>query len=575
MQKACANTWCKKSFEITDDDLAFYEKVSPVFNGKKELIPPPTLCPDCRQQQRLAFRNERHLFRRVCDLSGENIISMYPPNAAFPVYSTESWWSDKWDARSYAREMDFSRPFFEQLHDLYMQVPRLQNVGTSDMKKLNSEYVNFAGWNKNCYLIFDSDYNEDCSYSNVIKHSKNCTDCSYVSSSELCYECVDCINCYGLQNSQRCSNCSSSTLLFNCSSCRDCAMCLNLVNKQYCLWNEQLTKDEFVRQSKELLQPENREELMKKFLDFSLRFPRKYCSILQSEDCSGDYISNAQRCSSCFNVGDAQDLHYCVSVYRAKDCADVSSFGEGIEQVSNSGTIGQGSFGIHFCYACVSSCSNLLYCLQCLQTKNCLGCVGLRNAEFCILNMQYSKEEYETLVPKIIEHMKATSLDSSDGSSAGYEWGEYFPLMMSPFGYNETVANEYFPLTKVEAIERGLQWRDDNDEVPQVRKIIPASSLPHSIEEIPDDILNWAIKCDNTNRPFRITKQELGFYRQLHIPIPHFHPDERHRRRIALRNPRKLWNRTCAKCQKPISTSYAPNRPEIVYCEECYLKEVY
>jgi hypothetical protein len=57
------------------------------------------------------------------------------------------------------------------------------------------------------------------------------------------------------------------------------------------------------------------------------------------------------------------------------------------------------------------------------------------------LNRQYTKEEYELLVPKIIEKMM------SDG-----EWGEFFPAILSPFGYNETVAQEYFPLTREELL---------------------------------------------------------------------------------------------------------------------------
>jgi hypothetical protein len=46
-------------------------------------------------------------------------------------------------------------------------------------------------------------------------------------------------------------------------------------------------------------------------------------------------------------------------------------------------------------------------------------------------------------VPQIIERMM------QDG-----EWGEFFPATMSPFGYNETVANEYYPLSKSEATEK-------------------------------------------------------------------------------------------------------------------------
>ena len=70
-------------------------------------------------------------------------------------------------------------------------------------------------------------------------------------------------------------------------------------------------------------------------------------------------------------------------------------------------------------------------------------------------------------------------------------------------------------------------------------------------------------------------KPELAFYRKMQLPMPHFHPDERHDRRMALRNPRKLWDRTCEKCRAAIETTYSPERPEIVYCESCYLKEVY
>jgi hypothetical protein len=488
---------------------------------------------------------------------------MYPSQTSFPVYSTASWWSDRWDARTYGRAVDLSRSFIEQLHELYVQVPRLQNVGSADMKAMNSEYVNYAGWNKACYLIFDSDYNEDCCYSNVIKHSKNCTDCSYVSHSQLCYESIDCTTCYELAHCQRCSNCSTSSYLLDCTGCRNCAFCCNLVNKQYCLWNEQRTKEDYERELARLrsLAPG---DLAEKFAAFTLRCPRKYCSILQAEDCSGDYITNAQRSHHCFNVGEVQDCTYCDSLYRAKDCMDVSSFGEGIEQVSNSGTIGHGGFAIHCCYDCVTNCSNLLYCLQCHQSKNCFACVGFRSGEYCILNKQYSREEYERIAPTIIERMR------KDG-----EWGEYFPVRMSPFAYNDTVAQEYFPLTREEVEERQWIWREQEDELPKVDRIIAANQLPPSIDEIPDDILNWAVSCAVTGRPFRITRQELAVYRQLKLPIPRLHPDERHRRRIALRNPRKLWQRKCANCEATITSSYSPERPEKILCEACYLKEVY
>lgn len=52
--------------------------------------------------------------------------------------------------------------------------------------------------------------------------------------------------------------------------------------------------------------------------------------------------------------------------------------------------------------------------------------------------------------------------------------------------------------------------------------------LPEDISKIPDDILNWAIECEVTKKPFRIIKQELEFYRKHNIPIPRRHPDQRY-----------------------------------------------
>jgi hypothetical protein len=83
--KTCKH--CGGVFPITDKDLEFYDKVSPVFSGKKYGIPTPTLCPDCRQQRRLSFRNERKLYKRKCDATEREIISIYSPDKPFKVSS--------------------------------------------------------------------------------------------------------------------------------------------------------------------------------------------------------------------------------------------------------------------------------------------------------------------------------------------------------------------------------------------------------------------------------------------------------------------------------------------------------
>jgi hypothetical protein len=188
----------------------------------------------------------------------------------------------------------------------------------------------------------------------------------------------------------------------------------------------------------------------------------------------------------------------------------------------------------------------------------------MKHASYCILNKQYSREEYEKLVPKIIEHMRRTG-----------EWGEFLPSPLSLFGYNKTTAQMYAPLSAEDARKRGWRWDEEEAPPPEVKKTIDARMLPDNQKDIPDDILNWAIRCEVTGRPFKIQPQELAFYRSQKLPIPRRHWYQRHLDRFHQRNPRTFWKRQCAKCQKPIETTFAPERPEIVYCEECYLKEVY
>lgn len=146
---------CGSSFDITKSDLAFYAKVE---------VPEPRACPNCRQRRRQAFIKHIHLFRRNCSLTNQPIISSIPPELPIKVYSQKIWLSNTVDATEYGRDFDFSRPFFPQFKELSLATPR-PSLFTDYLHDENSEYTNFAGRNKDCYLIFDSDENRDCYYS--------------------------------------------------------------------------------------------------------------------------------------------------------------------------------------------------------------------------------------------------------------------------------------------------------------------------------------------------------------------------------------------------------------------------
>ncbi|PIR48590.1 hypothetical protein COU80_02670 [Candidatus Peregrinibacteria bacterium CG10_big_fil_rev_8_21_14_0_10_55_24] len=556
MQQICANAWCKQSFESTDEDLAFYRKISPTFAGETFAIPPPTQCFSCRQARRLAYRNERHLYHRSCDLTRKDILSIYSPDKPTKVYEHSAWWSDKWDPLSYGRDFDFSRPFFEQFFELQTAVPRI-NVNNMDCE--NSDFCNFSVQNRNCYLLFGALENQDSFYSNRILYCKDCCDCSGIEKCELCYECNDSQRCYQCRDLQNCSHCTDCQLGYNLHSCKNCFGCVNLQNASFCIENVAYSEQEY----KELLEKKlsSYEQERKNFQQRKLSAPRKYMDAINTEHCTGNAIINSKNALDCYEVMDLEDCRYLANATFMRDAYDTThdDHSELVYEAIGSET----NFMHLFCDICWYD-RELLYCSMCFNSQNLFGCCGMRKSKYCILNKQYSKEEYEKLVAKIIKYMQETG-----------EWGEFFPVCFSPFAYNETLAQEHSPLSKDAVEERGWNWKDEEDDMPDVEKVIEGSRLPADIAAIPDDILNWAIRCEVTQRPFRIMKQELAFYRKFHIPVPHLHPDERHRRRMVLRNPRKLWDRQCGKCSKEIRTSYAPERPEIVYCEDCYLKEVY
>ena len=555
MLKSCFE--CGMNFEISDADQE---------SLKDFAVPPPKSCPECRLRRRLTERNSRKLYWRTCDLTGERILSQFHIGHPFPVYSPEAWWSDKWDALEFKQDIDFSRPFFEQFAKLRRRVPhqaRFVIQGTM----VNSDYVNNAGFAKNCYLIAEADYDEDCLYSNRIYHCKDAVDCFNCHQSEILYGCLDCIECHHLFFSQDCQNCSDSYFLKGCIGLSECIGCINQRQKRYMIFNEQFTKEEYEKRKKALKLDaySSIEKLRKQAADFFRVQPQRYVQGEHNENSTGDHISNTRNAFFCMDAKDLEDCRYCQRVSMGvKSSMDYTFWGDNVERAYQCAACGNNIYGLKFSTMCTTNLSDSEYLDSSTGCKNCFGCVGLKKKQYCILNKQYSKEEYEELREKLVAHMKKTG-----------EYGEFFPKSLCSFAYNESIAMEYFPMSKEEALKRGYQWHDESEEKPDVKKIIPAGKLPETIAETPDDILNWAVTSEASGRPFRIVKQELAFYRTQNLPIPHLHPEERQALRTQLRPPRRLWGRPCSKCGKGIESTFAPERTETVLCEECYLKEVY
>jgi hypothetical protein len=566
-KRTCKN--CKNNFIIELEDFNFYEKIK---------VPPPTFCPDCRMVRRMTWRNERSLFHRVCDFSGKKIVTMFHPDSKVKVYDRDIWWGDKWEPTDYGMDYDFSRSFFEQYKELLSKVP-LANLGNNNC--VNSPYGNHNADCKNCYLVYASYGAEDASYSQGAAYLKNCIDTYSIMKSELCYEDILSGTLYQTHFTYDSDDSLNSFFLRTCVNCQDCIGCINLRNKRYCIFNEQYTKDEYFKKREELDFGSYKilSEFKEKYKKFTLNYPHKYVVILKSVNCSGDNIINAKNTKHSFDIyGDNEDSKFVAHGGWAKDNYDCYGFGESSYLLYEGVDTGLKASNILFSVL-THSCMDTNYTYMCFNTKNVFGCVGIRKGEYCILNKRYTKEEYESLIPKIKKHM--TDMPYVDEKGIIYKYGEFFPSELSPFAYNETIAQEYFPLRVEDIKKKGYSYREPLKR--DYKITIKSEDLPDHIKSVEDSIINEIIACPNNGdelsqctQAYQITEDELTFLRRYNIALPRFCPNCRHYLRLKQRNPLKLWHRKCMRegCNNEFETSYAPERPEIIYCERCYQQEV-
>ncbi len=563
----CQN--CKQDFTIEPDDFGFYEKIK---------VPPPTWCPECRLIRRLVWRNEHSLFRRQNGASSDKsdtLISIYHPDAKIISYDKETWWSDKWDPCNYGMDYDFSKSFFEQFRELLEKIP---HIALSDSKSVNSRFCNVTVEMKNCYLITAGWNCEDSMYCNRIAGCKFTHDSYICYNTEFAYDNVYCRDSNKLFFSLESETSLDSYFLYDCRNCSNCILCANLRNKSYCIENIQYSEEEYLER-KNKLALNTRSGIEKAKIKFNKLWQgafHKHLKLINTTNVIGDHVENSRNCYSVFDVeGEYENVKYANwGKTELNDSYDVGPGAGGNSELTYEGTsIGVNNnkcfFGVVVWYS-----SNIFYSYMMNNCHYCFGCAEMNGKQYCVFNKQYTKEEYEILVPKIIEQMKKVPYIDKKGRS--YSFGEFFPTEISPFTYNETVAQDYFPIDKKVAKDKGYSWREY---IPNSYKTtIKGKDLPETVAEVDDSILDEVIECEITKKPFKILEQELSFYRRLNLPLPSIHPDERHNRRLKLRNPMVLRKRMCFFGDKEVFTTYLPESeggPKKVVCTEHYNQEIY
>ena len=396
-------------------------------------------------QRRLAHRNERTLYKRGCDKCDKSMVAIYPAGTPWPVYCAPCWWGDGWDAKEYGLDYDSSRPFFEQFKELQSRVPR---IGLLCINSVNSEYTNNSADNKNCYLLFAAERNEDCSYGRLVQHCKDCIDCAWVYDSEKCYECIDCHKCFQCFWSERCQTSSNLWFCFDVRDSSDCILSTNLRHAKYMIENVQYSKEEYEAKKAELLgSPEKIAEMRERFRKLKSKAVVKYAYMTKCSDATGDYLFNCHSSRRLFDVRNAKDSAYLADVEDPVDCLDGNNMYYKPELCYN-------LMGVLQCYnskcsSYVFHSSHMEYSDSCHNCESCFGSIGMKKARYCLLNKEYEPSEYERITNNIREELRGIGV-----------YGDFLPPELSPHGYNESLAKDYFPLDEEEVRERGFRWQE-------------------------------------------------------------------------------------------------------------------
>jgi len=540
---------CKNEFEIDSGDFPLYEKIGLLL---------PEKCFECRIKQYLAFFIFGKFRKSVSDLSGESLITVIPENSRYPIYKSHEWWGDSWDAMNFGQDYDPSRPFFDQLKELQEKVPRPHQVGKNNT---NCDWCDDT-WNcKDCYLSRSQDDCENISYSYRNFKVKNSFDIVYSFNLQNSYDDTFCHDSFNLNFSENSKDCIDSFFLFDCRNCQNCFMCWNLRNKQYCLRNKQYSKEDYedLLKNIDLGSYKNIEILKNEFEDIlKNEVVHRENFNLKTTSSVGNCLTNCDKCVNVFAWEYSQSCRNSIRGLFAKDCIDQAISWH--DEVSGDNSCVYGGYEIKH-----SSWSNARYSEYldlCDEVEYCFGCVGLRKKKYCILNKQYTKEEYEKLKIQIVADMKKRG-----------EYGKFLPYSMGLCGYNLSCGIMYFPDTKKdEILKQGGYWSEED--LSQTDGI-SSLQLPDSISDTESDISLQALICPETKYRFNISVAEYEFHKRKNFALPRLHFDQRIIKKMRRLEVLKSYSSECVYCQKHIDAFYPLKWGyQKIACEECYKQNI-
>lgn len=548
---------CEDEFKITSEDISFLKMLR---------VPAPNFCPTCRRIRRLVHMSMMNLSKRPCEAPAhaEKMIAVFPEECPFPVYDYQYFIGDEFDPFSFGVTYDNNKSSMQTLFDLRKIFP-MPSFLNRDPSSLNSEYSSGGRDNKNCYFTMGCYTVEDVWYSSLIHKSRMIMDSRGVKNSEFVYNGLFSDHIYKSSFVYFSANCTDSMFLFDCRNCVNCFGCANLRNAKYCVYNEQLSKEQYEAFIKSIhpMSHDALYEYKNKFWKLVKKLPMNGPHNVGSENVSGVNISRSKNLFDIVEADNSEHVRHAEGIMSHKDSMDIMFSGGHSSNLYGTINIGSQSSNVRFSVSC-KFCIDSEFIFNSKNLSNCFMCFGLQNKSYCVLNTQYTSEEYF----EIVDEIKSQMIQNG-------EYNDGLGLEFSAQAYNFSMAQIAYPLTNEEIEKLGGYVAKEQEINTHGLETLSKENLLPTIEETTDDIIEKAIICEISKRPFRIVASELSFYRQMGLPLPTMHPILRIEEQYRIAPNGKKYKAICQKCNKDIESIFNPDRDFVLYCEKCYQSEVY
>lgn len=551
-ERTCALTGEK--WMMTDEEIGWYKK----FN-----VPPSPLSPFSRWIVLHNFSTGYQWWWNKHAETGKPVLTFHHPGSGIRVLPDVEWFEK--DFSSIHIDWDASRNTFEQMRELQLNVPLIA-TGSFKIPENSVSLVSMGDQNSYFTLACES---KDSFFATILLKGEECSEMVSVNTASQCHQVTHSRRVHGCRYVRESHDCIDSAFLFDCRNCESCFGATNQRNKKYLWFNEQLTKDEWLRRRKEvdLSCRDVVEEWSSRFvvlLKDDAVWPENFNE--KSIDSIGEYLTESTNCRYCYNLEPGAVDNYWVA------------WGG----ISNGNAFTIGAFqGASHCYysmnagkssGCLFSsrvigCDGCEYCFASYHCKNCFGCFGLQRKQYCIFNKQYTEEEYW----QKLDEIKCTMVDRG-------EYGQFFPPSMAS-SWKELSGAHLYCLVPLEQLSTfgvtSFEQCADGACGPDLAgsEILTPEQVPNCIREIDDSWTKRPIFDPVANRRFAFLKPELDHYRKFGIAPPNAYFVRRMSGLHEQMQAAAFETRPCAKCGKELMTSKIAAHPDRrVYCKDDYLQ---